>query len=66
MTADSPTPAELRALRAYIEAGSARGAAVELRCSEQTVKNHLGSIRVKLGVHRIAQAVFLLKETLAA
>jgi DNA-binding NarL/FixJ family response regulator len=63
---DQPTPAELRALRAYVDAGSARGAARELQCSEQTVKNHLFALRQKLGVKRTFQAVLILHDQLAA
>lgn len=66
MTTDTPTTAELRALRAYIEAGSARDAAARLGTSESTVKGHLANIRSKLGVKTTAQAVFLLHDRLAA
>jgi DNA-binding CsgD family transcriptional regulator len=63
---DQPTQAELRALRAYLEAGSARAAALEIGCSEQTVKNHLHTLRQKYGVKRTFQVVYLLRDKLAA
>jgi DNA-binding CsgD family transcriptional regulator len=63
---ERPTPAELRALRAYLDAGTARDAARRLGCSEQNVKNHLWSIRSKLGVQNTAQAVLILHDKLAA
>ena len=63
---DQPTPAEIRALRAYIAEGSARGAGRSLGLSESTIKGELASIRSKLGVHRTAQAALILREKLAA
>lgn len=66
MTRDVPTPAELRALRAYIEAGSTRDAARSLGLAESTVKGELANIRSKLGVKTTAQAAFLLHDKLAA
>lgn len=63
---DQPTPAELRALRAFVKAGSAKDAALELHCAPQTVKNHLFTLRQKLGVHSTLQAALLLRDELAA
>lgn len=63
---DQPTPAELRALRAYLKGGTAHDAAILLECSDQTVKNHLSSLRSKLGVRNTAQLAFLLHDKLAA
>ena len=61
-----PTDVELYALRMYLKHGSTRAAAVALGLSEQTVKNHLASIRSKLGVRKTIQAAYLLHERLAA
>lgn len=66
MTVDMPTDTEIRALRAYLEAGSAKGAAAKLGLSESTIKGSLASIRSKLGVTRTAQAVVILHDKLAA
>lgn len=63
---DQPTGAELRALRAYVRAGSAKEAACELHCAPQTVKNHLFTLRQKLGVHSTLQAALILHDKLAA
>ncbi|MDP2622283.1 MAG: hypothetical protein Q8Q29_00595 [Actinomycetota bacterium] len=63
---DQPTQAELRALRAYLERGSARLAAAEIGCREQTVKNHLHALRQKYGVKRTFQVAHLLRDKLVA
>lgn len=63
---DPVTPGELRALRAYLEAGSCKAAAHQLGLHEQTVKNELANIRAKLGVPTTVQAVFILHDKLAA
>jgi DNA-binding NarL/FixJ family response regulator len=60
------TPAELAALRAYLSAGSVKGAASQLGLAESTIKNHLASLRAHLGVQSTAQAVFLLYSRLTA
>lgn len=59
------SPAEVRALVAYLETGSTRKAAARLSLAESTVKNHLAHVRSRLGVETTAQAVFLLHEKLA-
>lgn len=66
MTAGEPTPGELRALRAYLKAGSAKDAAHQLGCAESTVKNHLAHVRSKLGAKTTAEVVFRLHDQLAA
>lgn len=65
-TSAEPTDVELYALRVYAKTGSARAAAAVLGLSEQTVKNHLASVRSKLGVHKTIQAAFLLHDKLVA
>jgi DNA-binding NarL/FixJ family response regulator len=61
-----PTPAELEALRAYLAAGSVKGAAHAIGLRESTIKNHLLSARRRLGVRTNAEAVFRLYERLVA
>jgi DNA-binding CsgD family transcriptional regulator len=63
---DQPTPREIRAIRAYLRAGSAREAAHELGCAESTVKNHLANARAKVGAKTTAELVFKLYRELAA
>jgi DNA-binding NarL/FixJ family response regulator len=63
---DPVTPGELRALRAYLEAGSVKAAAHQLGIAESTLKNHMQTIRSKLGVKTTAEAVFVLYAQLAA
>jgi DNA-binding NarL/FixJ family response regulator len=63
---DQPTPAELRALRAYVATGSAKAAGESLGLAESTIKGELQTLRSKLGVHRTAQAVVILHAELAA
>lgn len=63
---DQPTPAELRALRAYLACGSVRDAARSIGLAESTIKGELRSIRSKVGARTTAQAVFLLHDKLAA
>jgi DNA-binding NarL/FixJ family response regulator len=62
----APTPAELEALRAYLAAGSVKGAAHRLGLREQTVKNHLANARCRLGAKTTAEAVFRLYDMLVA
>jgi DNA-binding CsgD family transcriptional regulator len=54
------TPAELRAMRIYAKTGSTRKTAEELEVAEQTVKNHLASVRRRLGATNTAQALVML------
>lgn len=61
-----PSDVELYALRAYLRTGSVKAAASSLGIAEQTVKNHLASVRSKLGVQKTAQAAFLLHDRLVA
>lgn len=63
---DTPTPAELRALRAYRETGKVRDAADRLGLAESTVKGELGSLRAKFGVHKTWQLFYILHDKLAA
>ena len=61
-----PRPSELRALRAYLEAGSTRLAAERLGIAESTLKNELSTMRSRIGVHNTAQAVLVLYDKLVA
>jgi DNA-binding NarL/FixJ family response regulator len=61
---DPVTPGELRALRAYLDAGSSKAAAYLLGVHNSTIKNHLQNIRTKLGVSTTAQCAFLLHDQL--
>ncbi len=63
---DQPTPAELRALRAYIAEGSAKAAAASIGLAESTVKGELATLRSKCGVRRTAQLVLILHDRIAA
>jgi DNA-binding NarL/FixJ family response regulator len=63
---DQPTPAELKALRAYWQAGSINGAAKLLKLSPDTIRGQLRSIRSKVGAHSTARAIWLLRDKLAA
>ena len=63
---DQPTPAELRALRAYLATGTVKAAAASLGLAESTIKGELRSIRSKVGARNTAQAVYLLRDRLAA
>lgn len=63
---DPLTAGELRALRAYVHAGSAKAAAHELGVHESTIKNHLANIRTKIGVSSTVAAVFKLHDQIAA
>lgn len=66
MPADQPTDRELECLRAYVDTGSVRAAALRVGCQEQTLKNHLSTLRSKVGARTNAEAVFLLYPKLAA
>jgi DNA-binding NarL/FixJ family response regulator len=63
---DKPTPAELRAFRAYLKMGSAKAAAASLGLAESTIKGELATLRSKCGVHRTAQLVLILHDRIAA
>jgi DNA-binding CsgD family transcriptional regulator len=54
------TPAEIRAMRVDAKTGSTRKTAEELEIAEQTVKNHLASVRRRLGAANTAQALVML------
>jgi DNA-binding NarL/FixJ family response regulator len=54
------TPAELRAMRVYARTGTVKKTAQELNVAEQTVKNHLASVRRRLGAANTAQALVML------
>jgi DNA-binding CsgD family transcriptional regulator len=58
------TQREIEVLVAFCVSEGAKGAAAQLSVSEHTVKNHLASIRAKLGVSTTAAAVFILRERL--
>jgi DNA-binding CsgD family transcriptional regulator len=51
------TPAELRTIRAYLDGGSVKAAALLLGRHEQTVKNTLANARLRMGVDTNAQLV---------
>ena len=59
-----PTERELRILGAYLEAGTCVKAAADLRLSEQTVKNALYLLRLKMRVSSNQQLVYLLGDEL--
>lgn len=61
---DQPTPADMDAWNAYMDAGSVRDAARRLGVHEQTVKRHLSAIRSRLGVKTNAQAALILARQL--
>jgi DNA-binding CsgD family transcriptional regulator len=63
---DHPTEAEIRALRAYAQTGSIAKAARQTGLAPDTIRHQLRSIRAKCGVHSTAQAIFLLRDKLAA
>jgi DNA-binding NarL/FixJ family response regulator len=51
-----PTQRELEVLDAYIRAGSVKAAAQDMGITEQSAKNHLASLRRRLGATNTAQA----------
>jgi len=53
-----PTDRELRILGAYLEAGTCVKAAADLHLSEQTVKNALYLLRLKMRVSSNQQLVY--------
>jgi DNA-binding CsgD family transcriptional regulator len=55
-----PTRRQLEILLTYVRAGSHVGAADELGLSVRTVQAHLAALRLRLGVHNEAQAVYVL------
>lgn len=55
-----PTRRQLEVLRACVQAGSHLDAARQLGLSVRTVEAHLGALRIRLGVHNEAQAVYVL------
>lgn len=55
---------ERRSWDAYLEHGSVKAAAAELRLNETTVKRHLSAIRSRLGVDTNAQAATVLARQL--
>lgn len=56
----APTERQIECLRAYVLTGSLKGAARSLGISSATVRNHLAVLRLRLGVHTSAQAVYSL------
>lgn len=52
----NPTPAQIRALEAYIEAGSGKKAAQRLGIRHQTLKNTLEALYMRLNVNSIMEA----------
>jgi DNA-binding CsgD family transcriptional regulator len=61
-----PTEREVEILRVYIETGSYKGVAHRLALSESTVKNHMVTIRLKVGAMTTAEAVYLLHDRIGA
>jgi DNA-binding CsgD family transcriptional regulator len=45
-----PTPTQLRVIRAYVRLGSQKLVAAEMGISQQTVKNHLSQLYLRLDV----------------
>lgn len=62
----SPTPAELAALQAYLDAGGVKAAAHRLGVAPSTVKNHLANVRSRVGARTTAEAVLMLADSLVA
>jgi DNA-binding NarL/FixJ family response regulator len=60
-----PTEAELAALRAYIAAGSVKGAAYQLGLSPSTIKQHLQNVRSRMGAKTTTEAAVRLAHHLA-
>lgn len=58
------TDRELQVLHAYCVAEGQKGAASRLGISPRTVRNTLANIRLRLGVHSTASAVYLLRDRL--
>jgi DNA-binding CsgD family transcriptional regulator len=56
----APTERQIACLRSYVVAGSQEGAARRLGIEPATVRNHLAGLRLRLGVHTTAQAVYIL------
>lgn len=56
----APTKRQLEVLRAYVREGTHLDAARLLGLSVRTVEAHLGALRIRLGVHNEAQAVYVL------
>lgn len=61
-----PTRAEIRTLRAYLQYGGVRPAAMALGLAESTVKNTLANVRSRIGARTTAEAVYLLHDRIAA
>lgn len=57
-------PHEQRSWDAYLEHGSVKAAAAQLRLNETTVKRHLSAIRSRLAVETNAQAADILARQL--
>ena len=55
----SLTPREREVIVAFVTAGGTKRAAAQLGISESTAKNHLTSVRRKLGVDTTTQAFVL-------
>lgn len=53
----TPSPSELRALRAVAEHGTVRAAAESLYLSPHTVDAHMDNLRQKTGYHKIPQLI---------
>jgi DNA-binding NarL/FixJ family response regulator len=62
----SPTPAELAALQAYLDAGGVKAAAHRLGVTPSTVKSHLANVRSRVGARTTAEAVLMLSDVLVA
>ncbi len=61
MSGSTPTEREIEVLRAYVMHGSTRAAGAALGISEQTVKNHLATIRHRLEVTTTLDALLVLR-----
>ena len=59
MDLSQPTERQLDVLRAYVQGGSHAAAAARLGISVHTVQAHLAALRLRLGVHNEAQAVYV-------
>jgi DNA-binding CsgD family transcriptional regulator len=55
-----PTPRQVEVLATYVVTGSYKCAADELGIRYSTVRNHLVSLRIRLGVQTTPQAIYVM------
>jgi len=57
---NTPTPRQVEVLAAYVVTGSYKCAAEDLGIQYSTVRNHLLTLRMRLGVQTTHQAIYIL------